>query len=93
MDNERITLNWLSHGDGIAPVFSASEMAVLKHRAEAALKIIMHPAPLSLGKKLKQPYDCRAYHFVMDYKRNELPWAQMNRNQREWLLKIKDSLQ
>jgi len=80
-------INDIFSGDGIAPVFSASEMAILKHRAEIAKVKYIPNQVMGIA-----PYDLKVFNFVLSYKRNETPWAIMNRNQRDWLLKIKDSL-
>jgi hypothetical protein len=76
-------------GDGIPPVFTASDMAILKKRAEAATVINI---PNQARGYTKGAYDIKAFNFMQSYKRGETPWALMNKNQRDWLWKIKDSL-
>lgn len=88
MDNERLTLDYLNYSDGIPPTFSASDMAILRRRAETAE--VKHIPNKVVG---IVPYDHKAYQFTLSYKRNDIPWSEMKKKQREWLWKIKDSLE
>lgn len=83
-------INDICGGDGIPPVFTASDMSILCKRADAAEVIHI---PNQVKGYTKGAYDIKAFNFVQSYKRGEIPWALMNRKQREWLWKIKDSLE
>ncbi|RJQ22000.1 MAG: hypothetical protein C4560_02965 [Nitrospiraceae bacterium] len=80
-------LNNLFSGDGIAPVFSASEMSILKHRADEAKVVYIPNKAMN-----KAPYAVKAYNMALSYKRREIIWENMNKNQREFIIRIKDGL-
>ncbi|MBI5056967.1 MAG: hypothetical protein HZB61_10175 [Nitrospirae bacterium] len=69
-------LNNIMTGDGISPIFTKAELALLEKKMNAS----------------DQPYWAKAYSFVHAYKRGAEPWSLMTKKQRLWLWKIKDSL-